>query len=306
MLELSSDLHQIIFIACAIVIAKSVADRFTHSLYHGLLEVKCVPFLDFDAQVHKLDVYSAKSIMAYDVKSLRSIENISVVLEILKSCKHNGFPVICNKSRTFKGLILRSHLETLLWYVYIKLTNDDGSRKTNMSITALPPADFRMLQEITEQLFWQKKTGLPDLKWLLEPPQLTEGGEMSTTPTMTENNEYGLNLNPYMDTSHFVVSENTCISRVYYLFRSLGLRHLVIVNDTYHVVGIITRKDLVSGNLEDRLKQARFMEMSQVSGGGGGGDGNNASEQLQQQLSPTSQVQHELSNIRLIVPLNDR
>lgn len=33
----------------SVMVAKWVADASTHSLYHALIEIKCLPFLDADA-----------------------------------------------------------------------------------------------------------------------------------------------------------------------------------------------------------------------------------------------------------------
>jgi hypothetical protein len=49
--ELSNDIHFLLPIMLAVMIAKSIADTATHSLYHALLEVRCVPFLENDPVV---------------------------------------------------------------------------------------------------------------------------------------------------------------------------------------------------------------------------------------------------------------
>jgi hypothetical protein len=45
MVEISDDVHMLLPVLVAIMVAKWVADAATHSIYHALLEVKCVPFL---------------------------------------------------------------------------------------------------------------------------------------------------------------------------------------------------------------------------------------------------------------------
>jgi chloride channel 7 len=45
---MSNDVRILLPAMVAIMLAKFVADAATHSLYHGLLEVKCVPFLPKD------------------------------------------------------------------------------------------------------------------------------------------------------------------------------------------------------------------------------------------------------------------
>jgi len=49
--------------------------------------------------------------------------------------------------------------------------------------------------------------------------------------------------------------EKFSLKRTYVIFRTLGLRHLTIVDDRNVVKGIITRKDLMGFNLQERLSR---------------------------------------------------
>ncbi len=49
--QMSNDVRILLPAMVAIMLAKFVADAATHSLYHGLLEVKCVPFLPKDVSL---------------------------------------------------------------------------------------------------------------------------------------------------------------------------------------------------------------------------------------------------------------
>ena len=40
------------------------------------------------------------------------------------------------------------------------------------------------------------------------------------------------------------------------MFRTLGLRHLIVVDSANSIVGLISRKNLIGGALEDKLQQA--------------------------------------------------
>ena len=63
---------------------------------------------------------------------------------------------------------------------------------------------------------------------------------------------------PYINQSAMSVKSNFSLHRTYIIFRTLGLRHLVITNsDGGEVVGMITRRDLMGFNLEERLDKAR-------------------------------------------------
>jgi len=50
------------------------------------------------------------------------------------------------------------------------------------------------------------------------------------------------------------VDKDYSLYRTYVIFRTLGLRHLVVVNVHNHVVGIITRKDLMPFRMQERLE----------------------------------------------------
>lgn len=57
--------------------------------------------------------------------------------------------------------------------------------------------------------------------------------------------EMHIDLRPYMNLSPVTVLPHTCFTEIYRIFRTLGLRHIVVVDRTNVVVGMITRKDLL-------------------------------------------------------------
>ena len=61
-----------------------------------------------------------------------------------------------------------------------------------------------------------------------------------------------LDISLIVNRSPWVVPPSFNLSMTYHLFRSVGLRHLVVV-DGEHVVGMITRKDLLPHRLRERL-----------------------------------------------------
>lgn len=50
-----------------------------------------------------------------------------------------------------------------------------------------------------------------------------------------------------------MVHEDFSLARAYSLFTSMGLRHLIVIDEANRAVGIVTRKDLTP----DRLDSAR-------------------------------------------------
>jgi chloride channel 7 len=229
MMEITNDLSHISCLMVGIIIAKTIADKFCHSLYHAMLEVKCVPFLEVQTQVHKFDTFAAKDIMTKPVTVLKTEEVVLNLVEVLKVVPHNCFPIISPSDSIYKGTVQRSQLQLLLWFIYFRHTG----RIAHSSHS--PQATYSDLQAVREIIFWERLPTCPSEL----PPVLVH----ST-----------LDLTPYVDSSALFVRDSMCISRTYYIFRILGLRHLPVLNRNSHVVGIITRTNLVGDRMDEHLE----------------------------------------------------
>lgn len=51
-IEITNDVAFLLPIMVAVMVAKWVGDYITHPLYHSLLEMKCIPFLDSEPIVY--------------------------------------------------------------------------------------------------------------------------------------------------------------------------------------------------------------------------------------------------------------
>ena len=51
-----------------------------------------------------------------------------------------------------------------------------------------------------------------------------------------------IDLAPYVNSSAVAVQESFSLERTYTVFRTMGLRHLVVVDKHNHVKGVVTRK----------------------------------------------------------------
>lgn len=71
-----------------------------------------------------------------------------------------------------------------------------------------------------------------------------DGVPASHTPVLQEM----LDLRPYIDSSAAAVQESFSVERTYVVFRTLGLRHLVVTDRHNHVKGVVTRKVTVSSS----------------------------------------------------------
>jgi chloride channel 7 len=69
-----------------------------------------------------------------------------------------------------------------------------------------------------------------------------------------------IDIRPYCDTSPHTVHETTSVNRAYEIFRTLGLRILVVVNRYNQCVGTITRDDLtVEALSKDMLTKGKTL-----------------------------------------------
>ncbi|KAK9804251.1 hypothetical protein WJX72_003440 [[Myrmecia] bisecta] len=235
MMEVSNDVRMLLPILVAILVAKWVADALTHSLYHGLLEVKCVPFLPSEpACKRSLDLMAAHHVMSSPVCTLRERMVLRDVREVLRDTRHNGFPVVRDtpQGQVFVGLVVRDHLMVLLRRALSLGTTRDLDVKYEDLNRKFVSAAARNL--VTDQqlaaLQGRNHGGVSD----------------SSNPVFDE----VLDLTSYINSSAATVQEVFSLERTYMVFKTLGARHLTVVDQHNHVKGIITRKDLLGYRLD--------------------------------------------------------
>jgi chloride channel 7 len=90
MVEISDDVHMLLPVLVAVMVAKWVADAATHSIYHTLLEVKCVPFLVHEpASKFSLDLLPVSSVMRSPVVCLEQNSKVGA-LDLPRRCSCRG------------------------------------------------------------------------------------------------------------------------------------------------------------------------------------------------------------------------
>jgi len=62
------------------------------------------------------------------------------------------------------------------------------------------------------------------------------------------------------------------LERTYIIFRTLGLRHMSVVDELNRVIGIITRKDLMGFNMAEKLLTNEQLPRERRNGGELGDD----------------------------------
>lgn len=64
-----------------------------------------------------------------------------------------------------------------------------------------------------------------------------------------------IDLRPYTNLSAMRIQSTFSVLRTYIVFRTLGLRHLTVVDNLNRVVGMVTRKNLLGHWLETKLRE---------------------------------------------------
>eukprot|EP00054_Salpingoeca_dolichothecata_P002909 m.24465 g.24465 ORF g.24465 m.24465 type:complete len:784 (+) comp13387_c0_seq1:82-2433(+) len=209
-------------IMVTLLVAKWVGDYFNVGIYDIHIHLRKVPLLEWEAE-EEMKRYLAKDVMSSPVTTLTGVVRVSDLVRTLKSCTFNGFPVVESVGEhpdTFRGLILRSQLITMLqercW--------------------------GQMVGDSTDQRLLHHKD------FVRKYPQRTPI-EHVTLPDGLDN--VYMDVRPYMSPSILTIKPDCPLPRVFLIYRSLGLRHIPVLDDHSQVKGIITRKELTPFKIHD-------------------------------------------------------
>ncbi|CAE6122198.1 unnamed protein product [Arabidopsis arenosa] len=222
MVEITNNLKLLPLIMLVLLISKAVGDAFNEGLYEVQARLKGIPLLESRPKYHMRQMIAKEACQSQKVISLPRVIRVADVASILGSNKHNGFPVI-DHTRSGEtlviGLVLRSHLLVLL------------QSKVDFQHSPLPcdPSARHIRHSFSEFAKPVSSKGL-----CIEDIHLT-----------SDDLEMYIDLAPFLNPSPYVVPEDMSLTKVYNLFRQLGLRHLFVVPRPSRVIGLITRKDLL-------------------------------------------------------------
>ncbi|XP_072425660.1 chloride channel protein C-like [Chiloscyllium punctatum] len=245
MVELTNDVQSLLPIMVAVMVARMTGDLFNRSLYSSLLKQKCIPFLEPEPRVAyqnkplNLELFTVKDVMERQVKVLHLREKVSSLAALLLETKHGGFPVVYHMEpfheEVFIGSITRLELCRILENeMLFEIQNDDSCKQhSQMSYN-----------EMSAKLINSTKMNLL----------------LNEYRTDNRYKDYYVNLKPHINQSAMTVHANFSLQRTYIIFRTLGLRHLTVVDLRNRVLGIITRKDLMPFCLEEKLLQSENLE----------------------------------------------
>jgi chloride channel 7 len=258
MIEISNDIHMLLVMMSTIMVAKWIADYYTHSLYHSLIELKCMPFINDEIPSHSnMDRYLVKDIMQGPVVTIPEIARVDDVRNLF-DLTHNGFPVVQETAdgSVMKGMILKETLLELLRHSDLFYTADQQPPTRRVPYTKIKDTEVSQKFQSQHTAAELKKINPYGDYADADPDSEEAGRNYSATEEVLRRTGDGLlmDLRPYVDESAFKVSHSTSVERSYLLFRSMGLRHLPIVDEYNHAVGILTRKDIQGHDIAHALE----------------------------------------------------
>lgn len=294
--EMTNDFRHTLPLMLGISIAKRIAERYSHNINTTFLEERSVPILDFDARVHKYDMFSAKNVMTEYAVTMHTVTTIEEVMRTLRGCTHHAFPIISVRDGTFKGTVQRDAVVLYLWHLFLT------DNHTDMTLEQVQRVEDRLFYDnLAERAYAEAASASAKFgsggggggDSPAHSPQRRSSNLQRSSSTRqrrgsqlqfqrpsyqsigdvlsgeVDADEYPplppfedfwmsdkVDLSAHMDQSAFCVLDTTSLSRTYQLFRTLGMRHLVVVNKDNRVVGMITRKDLITHHILRKITLA--------------------------------------------------
>jgi chloride channel 7 len=213
-----------------VLAAKWTGDRLVDGLFDVLVRLRRFPILGFEPPP-EMRHFRAVDVMCTRLDCFQLVDSVGNIVQVLRRSQHNAFPVVVRElppqlsgdgsAGTFYGMILRSQLVTLLKRRAFGTLIHTGGSLINASVQAP-----RVAQEAFEAEYPRYPT--------LESVELDE----------SDMNQF-VDLRLYANPATYTVRESATLTRAFRLFRSMGLRHLVVVNRFNQVLGMITRQDLI-------------------------------------------------------------
>ncbi|XP_020104381.1 chloride channel protein CLC-d isoform X1 [Ananas comosus] len=228
MVEITNNLQLLPLIMLVLLVSKAVGDFFNEGLYEMQAQLRGIPLLESRPKQYMRNMTAKEACKTQKVVCFSRIVKVADIVSVLRSNKHNGFPVVDhrpNGETLVIGLILRSHLLVLL--------------QSKVDFQNSPfPCDLRGVSNRHNFSDFVK-------------PASSKGKSIEEIHLAQDELELYLDLAPFLNPSPYIVPEDMSLAKVYNLFRQLGLRHIFVVPRPSRVIGLITRKDLLVEESDD-------------------------------------------------------
>ena len=213
-------------------------------IYDIILQLRGVPFLEEDCPFGARHAnIRARNIMSPGgVVSLKSQIKVQDLVDALREHTHSDFPVTDVEDGSLIGMISRIDCLALLTQKRIFYSNSeepvqDGTREfIRADSMQSNDSNSDSVEDVT-LTYLELDQARP------RHPNIPTGDEIGANLTAQDCQLY-LHLTPYMQIAPITVHGHGSAERAYEIFRSLGLRTIVVVDNRSRPIGIIKRHQL--------------------------------------------------------------
>ena len=225
-LEGTGDMQYVLPLMITVMSAKFVGDFLIEGLYDLHIESRHLSYLSEDENVSHIDRLhdvTVKEIMTKDVKFMEELVTVGFAYDLLNSTTHQCFPIVENSdNRVLCGTIARRVVCSLI--------------KHKAFSTVIPDTPL-------------VKFASPLISWETIERVYPHYPKISDLRVSEKERELVLDLRPYIDVCAYTLNEQATVQRTYRMFRTLGLRHLIIVDRSNRLKGIVTRANLTDNHV---------------------------------------------------------
>ncbi|EDV26598.1 uncharacterized protein TRIADDRAFT_54760 [Trichoplax adhaerens] len=222
MMEITNDVQFLLVIMTSILVAK----------HFRIVCLELIVFIDMMTSPNH-EFYTIGDIMTRDPQCLQERTSVRDLAKLLVNNDHHaGYPVVTKSKRhdeqIFLGLITEQELYGLFSTskdIFIG-PDDDGSKT--------PTASYDVLRDVK----YSDDLAIDIKRYASE----------------EEYDQKFVDLRPYINKSSFSIPVSFSLRRCYILFRTMGLRHLAVVDEDNRCVGIVTRKDLMGFHIDEKIR----------------------------------------------------
>ena len=226
LMEATGTLQYALPLITSLIVSRIIGDFFSDGLYHAQAELYGYQILD--EQILSLpgaDSVPIRDYMPRPVETLHKTELAEHLIEVLKNTTHGMFPVVDSGGMLIGVLYRAAIINAVLTSIrnHKQKKEDHLDHKNHAKRVLSSDYDRAFVEQLEHELLASSKGRTIDLD-----------GEIDYAP--------------------YVILKSATVARAYKLFRSLGLRHLIVIDADMKVLGIVTRSNFRS------LKEQGFVD----------------------------------------------
>ena len=210
----------------------------SEGLYDEILKIREIPFLEEEPpKVTKRLVLRAKDLMSSDLVRLQLRMQVRDIFLILQEHDHLDFPVTDpSKGGQLVGSLSRATLKTILWKKAMgdsSIECGDSSAQAENPNLSYDEIEFDRLENISDADLFKHFEGEEQCLYMY------------------------VSLDKYITLSPITFDEDGSAERAYELFRTLGLRQLIVIDSDKRPIGVVTRFDLKALEEEEEEEEEK-------------------------------------------------